>query len=97
MRRDCILDKNISLCCQSGQAEKINQGADEVESENAQCTLSLCCLLKHPAGKEARDDVLLRGPLPLVEKVIFVTIDEEAAKMTRGVGRHRCRRIKTHT
>ena len=80
MRRDCILDKNISLCCQSGQAEKINQGADEVESENAQCTLSLCCLLKHPAGKEARDDVLLRGPLPLVEKVILTQLMRKLQK-----------------
>ena len=44
--------------------------------------------IKHPVGEEAKEDVLLQGPLPTVENVIFETIDEAmvyaAAKMTRG-------------
>ena len=43
---------------------------------------------KHPEAREMHEDVILQGPIPTVENVIFDVIDEhmvyEAAKITRG-------------
>jgi len=47
--------------------------------------------LKHPEGREANEDVVLQGPLPPVENIIFDVIDDtivlETAKITcKGSG-----------
>ena len=43
---------------------------------------------KHPEGKEAIEDALLPGEIPMVQPIIFESIDEDvvlkAAQMTKG-------------